>query len=107
MVFTEGDLDSLTLEGKGTATYAPADRKAFSRLFGARMRIGFQGGAIRRVLIEGEAVCEHAPQGGGEESIRLTGDRVELTFEEGDLKKALAAGGVKGRYVPVREGADR
>ena len=101
--FQSGDLDSLTLTGETAVTHVPGAGEAVSRLSGGRILIVFAEGRARRLVAEGEAACEHEDREGGDEGFRLTGDRVELIFEEEGLRGASASGGVRGSYVRERE----
>jgi hypothetical protein len=102
----EGDLNRVRVDSSATLRHLGEDGSSSSSLSGDRVQILFLGGSLHRVLVEGQAVCEYVLMGDSErDGVFLTGDSVELEFEDCELIRALSSGGVQGRYRPPEEKA--
>lgn len=104
MDFMDGNLDSLTVHGKGIGAYVSSDSAAVSRISGGSIAIDFENGAVNEVLITGSARCTHRSETERTGDIRLSGDSVKLTFDGDRLTDVQAEGGVRGRYRPAESG---
>lgn len=104
MDLSDGNLDSLTVQGKGIGAYVSSDSVAVSRISGGFIAIGFEEGAVSDVLITETARCTHRSETEKTGDIRLSGDSVKLTFDGGRLTDVHAEGGVRGRYKPAESG---
>ncbi len=103
LVFKEETVDSLTLKGGGSVSYVPPGQTAESHLSGGTLSIRFAGGHVQRVVVQEQASCQHVPSGNEQETVVLSGDRIELDFVEGHFQKAVGTGGVHGSYAPKRQ----
>lgn len=104
MGLLDGNLDSLTVHGKGIGAYVSSDSAAVSRISGGSIAFGFEKGAVRGVRITESARCTHRSETEKTGDIRLSGDSVKLTFDGDRLTNAQAEGGVRGRYKPAESG---
>lgn len=103
----EGRVRRVRGEGQGRASHRSADGSERSALAGDAIEIEMEGDRMGGVLLQGHAVCEYlpdertAPKRGGKS--RLSGDRIGLALQGGEVKRATGEGGVVGAYWMTEE----
>jgi lipopolysaccharide export system protein LptA len=98
----EGMVDSLSLAGGATALQVSAGDSVENRVAGDRLAVLVRADRIRHLEAVGRASCEHTARGEEGETIKLTGDKVSISFGGGKLRHAGAEGGVRGSYLPEK-----
>jgi hypothetical protein len=94
-------------EGRGQASHRSADGSERSVLAGDAIEVEMAGDRIGGVFLQGHAVCEYLPderaarRRGGKS--RLSGDRIRLALEGGEVRRAAVEGGVAGAYWMTEE----
>ncbi|GEM_PF-6199258 len=107
VLFEGGRAGRVNGEGQGRASHRSADGSERSLLTGDAVEVELAGDRIEGVLLQGHAACEYLPDDraarkrGGKS--RLSGDRIRLALEGGEVKRATVEGGVAGAYWMTEE----
>jgi hypothetical protein len=107
VLFEGGRAGRVNGEGQGRASHRSADGSERSLLTGDAVEVELAGDRIGGVLLKGHATCEYLPDDraarkrGGKS--RLSGDRIRLALEGGEVKRATVEGGVAGAYWMTEE----
>lgn len=88
---------TVRLEREGEMDHALADASLTATITGYGLGVELDGPHLRGVTVDSLAVCDLE----GKHPTRLSGDRLRLTFKDGQMAVAEVDGGVKGQYRGV------
>ncbi|MBT4140701.1 MAG: hypothetical protein HOE48_22505 [Candidatus Latescibacteria bacterium] len=97
--FKNGKLDSLIVVGASEGTFNAAG-KGNSRFLGQKKTLWFLDDRLVRLRLEGHALCHYSSLVEREDGdLDLSGDILDLFFEDNELSQIIAGGNVSGVYL--------